>query len=380
MSISLAEIFRQAIANGSVRTHVQGWKVANDVLNCRTESLGGHLYKCSDCQVKIPVYNSCRNRHCPKCQGQASAKWLEARKDELLSAPYFHLVFTVPHELNGLFLQNKELLFNILFRASAKTLKDVAKRRLGGSLGFFSVLHSWGKKMEFHPHVHTVVPGVILKQDGEIKLSADNYLLPKNVLSPVFRAIFIKSLVRAFRQGKLILPGELEKFRQPSVFFSLIKTIKTKHWICYAKKPFAGPDAVLKYLALYTHRVAISEKRLVALKNGLVTFTYKDYADKCKTKPLTLSVAEFTRRFLLHVLPKRFVRIRYSGFLSSANRATLLLKLKESFRISDSVELKPFKPRTCPLCNCEHLDLIEKLPRAMHSSSSHKTKILPLVA
>lgn len=380
MSISLAEIFREALASGQLHTHAEGWKVVNDILACRTEALGGHLYRCNDCEREVPVYNSCRNRHCPKCQGEASAKWLDARTKELLPVPYFHLVFTVPHELNGLFLQNKQLFFDIFFRAVTKTLQDVAKRRLGGTLGFFSVLHSWGKKMEFHPHIHVVVPGVVLRPDGEIVVVPENYLLPKNVLSPVFRAIFIKALVRAYRRNKIVCLGEQEKLTQPSAFFALIKTIKTKHWICYAKEPFAGPAAVLKYLARYTHRVAISEQRIVSLKDGMVTFTYKDYADGHKTKLLTLSVAEFTRRFLLHVLPKHFVRIRYAGFLSAAKRTKVLAELRGHFRLVRAIELPAPKPRACPHCGNSHLYHVRELPRLRHSSNSHKTKVLPLVA
>jgi len=380
MSLGVAEIFREALARGQINTSAEGWRVVNDIVGCRTEALGGHLYKCGDCGGEIPLYNSCRNRHCPKCQGEASAKWLEARTKELLPVPYFHLVFTVPHELNGLFLQNKKLLYDILFRSVAKTMKDVVKRRLGGSLGFFSVLHSWGKKMEFHPHIHAVVPGVLLREDGEIDVAAENYLLPKNVLSVVFRAIFIRALVKAFRKGKLVCLGAQEDLLQPSAFFALISQIKQKHWICYAKKPFSGPSAVLKYLALYTHRVAISEKRLIALKDGKVSFSYKDYADECKTKLLTLSVAEFVRRFLLHVLPKHFVRIRHVGFLSAAHRTKILLKLRARFNILRSIELLALRPRACPFCGSAHLNHLRILPRLHHSSSSHKTKELSLNA
>lgn len=380
--MSVAEILRQAIERGEVNTSSAEWKVINDILRCRTPQMGGHLYECKDCGKEIPVYNSCRNRHCPKCQGEGSARWLEARTKELLPVPYFHLVFTVPHELNGIFLQNKALLFGILFRSVAKTLKEVAESRLGGSLGFFSVLHSWGKKLDFHPHIHTVVPGVILKNDT-IEIAPENYLLPKNVLSAVFRAVFIKELVRAFLKGKLSFFGNQEYLKDSAAFFSLIRAVKEKHWITYAKKPFAGPSAVLKYLALYTHRVAISEKRILCVKDGSVSFTYKDYADNCAEKVLTLSVGEFTRRFLQHVLPKAFVKIRYFGFLAPGKRKNEMARVQTHFLRASHITLLPLKSRACPYCKSTHLQEIKELPKLSSFSSSsnaHKTKVLPLVA
>ena len=377
--MSVAEIFRAAISRNEVKASQADWKIINDILRCRTPEMGGHLYECEDCKKTVPVYNSCRNRHCPKCQGEGSAKWLEARTKELLPVPYYHLVFTVPHELNGIFLQNKKVLFDILFRSVAKTLKDVGEKRLGGSLGFFSILHSWGKKIEFHPHVHTVVPGVILK-GKQIEIAPENYLVPKNVLSPVFRAVFIKLLVRAYLKGSLSFFGREEYLKESASFFNLIRTVKEKHWITYAKKPFAGPAAVLKYLALYTHRIAISEKRIVSIKDGQVTFTFKDYADECKEKILTVSVAEFARRFLLHTLPKAFVRIRYFGFLAPGKRKKEFVPVKAYFNIKRGIALVPLKPRPCPHCGGTHLTRSSELPKVQASSNAHKTKVLPLVA
>jgi hypothetical protein len=312
----------------------------------------------------------------------ASAKWLEARTRELLPVPYFHLVFTIPHELNGIFLQNRKILFDILFRSVTKTLHDLAAKRLGGSLGFFSVLHSWGKKMEFHPHLHTVVPGVILKTNGSIEVAPKNYLLPKNVLSPVFRAVFIKALVRAYKAGKLSFFGNQEFLKEATAFFDLIKQVKEKHWICYAKKPFSGPKVVLKYLACYTHRVAISEKRILEVKDDCVTFSYKDYADGSNIKTLCITVAEFARRFLLHVLPKEFVRIRYSGFLSVGKRTKSLAKLKSHFNFNSTHSISSTAPKakTCPHCGSLNLHHSAELLPVRHSSYSHKTKALPLVA
>jgi predicted Zn-ribbon and HTH transcriptional regulator len=377
--MSIAEIFRQAIRRNEVHASYADWKIINDILRCRTPEMGGHLYECRDCGNAVPVYNSCRNRHCPKCQGEGSAKWLEARCKELLPVPYFHGVQTVPHDLNGIFLQNKSLLFGFLFKASSKALQDIAKRRLRGSLGFFSVLHSWGKQMEFHPHVHIVLPGVIMR-GGDIEISPENYLLPKNALSVVFRAIFIKLLVRAYKKGKLTLTGTLEHLKDPASFYALIRTVKNKHWISYLKKPFSGPESVLKYLALYTHRVAISEKRIVSVKDGSVSFTYKDYADECKEKVLTVSVGEFTRRFFLHTLPKAFVRIRYYGFLAPGKRKREFKDVKGHFNIKRPIALLPLKPRPCTQCGSVHLVKTIELPKIHVSSHSHKTKVLPLVA
>lgn len=377
--MSIADIFREAIRRNEVRASPADWKIINDILRCRTPELGGHRYECKDCGNGVPVYNSCRNRHCPKCQGERSAKWLEQRAKELLPVPYFHNVFTVPHELNGIFLQNRAVLYGILFQAVALTLRDVAKRRLGGTLGFFSVLHTWGKKLEFHPHLHVVIPGVINK-GKEIEIAPENYLLPKNVLSVVFRAVFIKLLVRAYLKKKLSFCGDIQYLTDPPSFFALIDTVKEKHWITYSKKPFAGPASVLKYLALYTHRVGISEKRIISVQDGRVAFTFKDYADDCKEKVLTVSVGEFVRRFLLHTIPKAFVRVRYYGYFAAGRRKAEVARLQRQFNIKRQISLLPLKPRPCPHCGSISLFRTVELPKVRHSSFSHKTKELSLVA
>lgn len=377
--MSIADIFREAIRRDEVRASYADWKIINDILRCRTPELGGHLYTCTDCGHGTAVYNSCRNRHCPQCQGEQSAKWLEARAKELLPVPYFHNVFTVPHELNGIFLQNRSILYGILFQAAAKALSDVAKRRLGGTLGFFSVLHSWGKRLEFHPHLHVVIPGVVTKGD-EVEVTDENYLLPKNVLSVVFRAVFIKLLVRAYLKKTLSFCGDIEYLTDQPSFFALIQTVKQKHWITYSKKPFDGPASVLKYLALYTHRVGISEKRIVSVRDGQVSFTFKDYADECTQKVMNVSVREFVRRFLLHTLPKAFVRVRYYGFFAAGRRRAEIARLQRQFNIKRQISLLPLKPRPCPHCGCTSLIRTSELPKVKNSSLSHKTKVLPLVA
>lgn len=383
MKTEIADIFKSVVKDG-LKASFEQWKVVNAIINCRTASLGGHMYKCQQCSKEVPVYNSCRNRHCPKCKGEASARWLEARTKELLPVPYFHLVFTIPHELNGLVLQNKNVLLNILFQSVSKALNDVAKKRLGGKIGFFSVLHTWGQKLDFHPHAHCVIPGVILKNDNSIAKTTENYLLPKNVLSPVFRAIFIKALVRAYKTNKLKFYGDELRYISANSFFQLIKTIKDKHWITYAKKPFAGPETVLKYLARYTHKVAISNSRIIKSENNTTTFLFKDYSNR-KNKKRTCSITnpEFVRRFLLHTLPSQFVRIRHSGFLANGTRTKVIKLIKDSLGNFITKTLTSFSEPNSPVCPCCGSIKIIKfsiINPIHHGSNAHQTKILPLVA
>ena len=375
----IADLLRELLAAGELIASKEQWKVVNDIMNCRTAVLGGQLYRCSSCGKEEPRYHSCRNRHCPKCQGEASAKWLDERMEELLPVPYFHAVFTIPHELNGIVLQNREQLLNIFFRSVTKTLTDVAKTRLGGEIGFISVLHTWGQKLEAHPHIHCVVPGAIIENDGNIKRADENYLLPKKVLSIVFRAVFIKALVKAFKKGCLEFHGNQTALAQPSAFFALIKVIKAKHWLVYLKNPFSGPSTVLKYLARYTHRVGISNSRILKAKNGTVTFAYKDYVDNCQKKYCTLLISEFTRRFLLHVLPHHFVRIRHCGFLSPGKRTKAIAQIKEILGTCDLPAQTPGSALVCIHCGASPLTCIRKISPLI-GSRAHRTKILPLVA
>jgi len=241
--IELAEIMREAAESGTLKASKEQWEVVNAIINCRTASLGGHLYRCGDCGEEQPRYNSCRNRHCPKCQGGDIAKWLEKRQEELLPVPYFHVVFTIPHELNGFVLQNKRLMLNLLFQAVSKTLKEVSKRRLGGEIGFFAVLHTWGQLLELHPHIHCVIPGVIIKADGTAEKMSEKYFLPQRILSTVFRAIFCKMFKKA--QKKLALHGQQKEFTEKAKVDKLMQKLFSKDWVVYAKEPFAGPQAVL---------------------------------------------------------------------------------------------------------------------------------------
>jgi hypothetical protein len=302
-------------------------KVLLAIARCRTAALGGHVDECTRCGHRAISYNSCRNRHCPKCQAGARDRWLAARRQELLPTRYVHVVFTLPRHLAPLVLQNKEVLYDLLFRSSAETLLEVARdpQHLGAEIGFFSVLHSWTQKLEFHPHVHCVVPAGGLSADHSrwIKPRYD-FFLPVKVLGAVFRGKFHEALKRAFHDGKLNFHGDLNLLAQPKTFAAWLRPLFRKDWVVYAKRPFGGPEHVLRYLGRYTHRVAISNHRLVSFADGKVTFRWRDSAHNNEQKLLSLAVDEFLRRFLLHLLPEGFVRIRNFGFLANRKRATTL--------------------------------------------------------
>jgi hypothetical protein len=302
-------------------------KVLLAIARCRTAALGGHLDECSRCGHRAISYNSCRNRHCPKCQAGACERWLEKRRRELLPTPYVHVVFTLPRHLAPLVLQNKKFIYDLLFRTSAETLLEVARdpQHLGAEIGFFSVLHTWSQKLELHPHVHCVVPagGLSADQTRWIKPHYD-FFLPVGVLGAVFRGKFYEALKCAFHEGRLNFHGDLEFLAQPKIFAAWLRPLFHKDWVVYAKRPFGGPEHVLRYLGRYTHRVAISNHRLISFADGEITFRWRDSAHRNEQKLLSLSLDEFLRRFLLHVLPKGFVRIRHFGFLANRRRATTL--------------------------------------------------------
>jgi len=303
-------------------------KVLLAIARCRTAALGGHLDQCTRCGHRATIsYNSCRNRHCPKCQTAARERWITARQKELLPTRYVHVVFTLPHRLGPLILQNKKVLYDLLFRASAETLLEVARdpRHLGAEIGFFTVLHTWSQKLGLHPHVHCVIPagGLSLDHIHWVK-SRDRFFLPIHVLRRVFRGKFVAALRQAFQEGQLNFHGNLTLLAQPKVFAVWLRPLFRKDWVVYSKPPFGGPEYVLQYLGRYTHRVALSNHRLVSFAGGKVTFRWRDSAHHNEQKLLTLSLDEFLRRFLLHLLPKGFVRIRNFGFLANRRRATLL--------------------------------------------------------
>lgn len=302
-------------------------KVLTSIERCRTSALGGHLDQCTRCGYRAISFNSCRDRHCPRCQTNARDRWIDARSRELLPTPYVHVVFTLPHELAPLTLQNKKFMFDLMFRTSAETLLEVARDpdRLGADIGFFSVLHTWNQKVEFHPHIHCVVPAGGLSPDRTRWISSHpKFFLPVDALAEVFRGKVYDALKEAFAKGQLGFHGCLKLLGRPKAFASLLRQIFRKKWVVYAKRPFGGPEHALRYLGCYTHRVAISNHRLVSLADEKVTFRWRDSRHKNKKRLMTLPVNEFLRRFLLHLLPKRYVRIRHFGFLSTRNRATLL--------------------------------------------------------
>jgi len=302
-------------------------KVLLAIARCRTAVLGGHLDECTRCGHRAISYNSCRNRHCPKCQAGARDRWLEKRRRELLPTPYVHVVFTLPRPLAPLALQNKKIVYDLLFRTSAETLLEIARdpRHLGAEIGFFSVLHTWNQKLQLHPHVHCVIPsgGLSPNRLHWIK-TRYAFFLPVQVLGRVFRGKFVAALKRAFQDGQLHFHGDLKPLAQPKTFFAWLRPLFRKDWVVYAKRPFGGPEYVLRYLGRYTHRVAISNHRLVTFADQKVTFHWRDSAHKNEQRRMTLSLDEFLRRFLLHLLPDGFVRIRHFGFLANRQRATLL--------------------------------------------------------
>jgi hypothetical protein len=302
-------------------------KVLRAIERCRTAALGGHLDECIRCGHRAISFNSCRNRHCPKCQTAARDRWIAARQKELLPTRYLHVVFTLPGRLSPLVLQNKKIIYDLLFRSSAETLLEVARnpKHLGAEIGFFSVLHTWSQKLTAHPHVHCVVPAGGLSPDHTRWIrSRDNYFLPKKVLAELFRGKFVDALKEAFQNGQLHFHGDLKLLAQPGIFAAWLRPLHRQDWVVYLKRPFGGPAYVVQYLGRYTHRVAISNHRLVSFKDGQVTFRWRDSAHHNEQKLMTLSVDEFLRRFLLHILPKGFVRIRNFGFLANRRRSTLL--------------------------------------------------------
>ena len=303
-------------------------KVLRAIERCRTAALGGHRDQCVRCGHQAISYNSCRNRHCPKCQTNAREKWLCARQRELLPVCYFHLVFSVPHALVPLMWQNKKLLFGLLFDASAATLLEVAAdpTRLGAEIGFLSILHTWGQTLQRHPHIHCVVPGGGLSLDhSQWTRSPPHFFLPVRVLSRVFRGKFVAGLRQAFHSKRLAFYGELQSLANEKAFAAFLRTLFREDWVVYAKAPFGGAEHVLQYLARYTHRVAISNHRLLSVDGDHVTFRWKDYAHHSKCRAMTLTTEEFLRRFLQHVLPKGLPRIRYFGWLANRRRRGLLL-------------------------------------------------------
>jgi len=324
-ALELADIFRQHGPSFRL-THPlspEQRRVMRAVEQCRTAALGGHVDQCDACGFRRVSYNSCRNRHCPKCQSLAKARWLEARLADLLPVPYFHVVFTLPEQLAALALQNKRVVYNILFASAAETLRTIAAdpKHLGAEIGFLAVLHTWSQTLRHHPHLHCVVPGGGLSLDGSHWRSCrQGFLLSVNVLARLFRRLFLQALARAYEHHKLTFHGAIAYLAEPLAFQRLLASLRAREWWVYAKPPFGGPEQVLAYLGRYTHRVAISNHRLVSCKDDQVTFNWKDYASGNQQRTMTLKADEFIRRFLLHVLPRGFQRIRQFGLLANRHR------------------------------------------------------------
>src|SRR6266480_6108925 len=334
-------------------------KVLRAIARCRTAALGGHIDECTRCGHRATIsYNSCRNRHCPKCQTGAREHWIAARRRELLPTPYVHVVFTLPPQLAPLALQNKKVIYGLLLRASAETLLEVARnsRHLGAEIGFFSVLHTWNQKLQLHPHVHCVVPAGGLSRDHARWIrSHPRFFLPIAVLRRVFRGKFVVGLKSAFERRQLHLAGELAPLSHPKFFAAWLRPLFRKDWIVYSKPPFGGPEYVLQYLGRYTHRVAISNHRLVSSEDGHVTFRWRDSAHNNEQKLLTLSLDEFLSPFLLHLLPKAFVRIRNFGFLANRRRSTLLPLCRQLLGVVPQPQIEPAvsaAKQPCPLWLC----------------------------
>lgn len=298
-------------------------KLMQAIETCRTAALGGHVEQCGQCDFTRISYNSCRNRHCPKCQSLARAKWLEQRKAELLPVEYFHVVFTIPEQIAAIAFQNKSVVYKILFQATAETLLTIARdsKHLGAEIGFFCVLHTWGQNLHHHPHLHCVIPGGGVSSDHQRWVACrPGFFLPVRVLSRLFRRLFLEELEKAYRADKLRFYSDLKPLQDPQTFAHYLAPLRETEWVVYAKPPFGGPEQVLEYLGRYTHRVAISNQRLVAMRDGEVTFRWKDYKHEQRPKTMTVSAAEFIRRFLSHALPPGFQRIRYYGLFASVHR------------------------------------------------------------
>jgi hypothetical protein len=363
-------------------------KALRDLAACRTAVLGGHIEYCLDCGHERIAYNSCRNRHCPKCQALARARWLEQQAGHLLPVAYHHVVFTLPAEVSELALANPAVLYDLLMRSAAATLREVAAnpKRLGAAVGVLMVLHTWGQNLHHHPHVHCVVTGGGLSCDANGKIDAapcwvacrPGFFLPVRVLSRVFRGKFLDGLNQLFEQGKLLLPGRLRTLAEASVRAAWWKALYARDWVAYSKRPFGGPEQVLKYLAGYTHRVAISNSRLESLGDGRVTFRIKDYADGACTKRLTLDAEEFLRRFVQHVLPRGFVKVRHYGLLANSQREVrlgvcrrLLLVVTVAAAVpgAATAPIEPAQPRCCPECGGTRLCYRELVPAPLPAVS-----------
>ncbi len=382
--LEMADIIRQA-GPAYRQQHAESLSrgqrcVMSAIERCRTAALGGHVEQCDCCGHQRIAYNSCRNRHCPKCQSLVRAQWLEDRQADLITVDYFHIVFTLPEEIAAIAYQNKAVVYDILFHATAETLRTIAadSRHLGAEIGFIAILHTWGQNLQHHPHLHCVVPGGGLSADGEHWISCrPGFFLPVRVLSRLFRRLFLAQLQDNFDAGRLRFFNALEALQTPGAFARYLAPARQVEWVVYAKPPFGGPQHVLEYLGRYTHRVAIANHRLVDFVDGQVSFHWKDYRHESRQKVMCLDAQEFIRRFLLHVLPNGFQRIRHYGFLANRYRVVKLARCRQLLaEPTPAVKLPDASPdyrdryeqltgkslRDCPKCGCGHMIYIETFP------------------
>lgn len=376
--LQLADVLRAALSASAARPPLPAhhWKTLNALLACHTPALGGHLYRCADCGNDHFIAHSCRNRHCPSCQRTGAEAWLDKQSANLLPVPYFHLVFTLPHSLNPLIRQNQRALYKLLFDSASATLLEFGRRTLKAQIGMTAVLHTWSQTLLDHYHLHCIVTGGGLSFENQRwKSTSEHYLFAVRALSKMFRAKFRDGVKQLYHAGKLQFHGALARLAKPNEFARLVSDATAKPWVVYSKKPFAGPQAVLAYLSRYTHRVAIGNGRLLALDRpaSTVTFSYKDYADQSRRKPMELPLSEFLRRFSLHILPERFVKIRHYGLLGNRNRAEKIAAARARLAVGSS---RPERllcasralrenppPLVCPRCGAKNLIFIERLRR-----------------
>lgn len=361
---TLGQVLRSVIQSpmaSALHLSPHHWKTVRALAACRTSALGGQLLRCTGCQREHFVAHSCRNRHCPQCQGARAVDWLQQQEAALLPIPYFHVVFTLPHTLNGVIRQNRRALFKLLFDAASQTLLEFGAGRLKAQLGITAVLHTWSQTLLDHYHLHCIVTGGGVALDGTRWVSSPpHYLFAVRALSRMFRGKYLAGLKDLYEAGKLEFHGQCQSLGKPDQFASLLREASQPEWVVYAKRPFAGPKQVLAYLSLYTHRVAISNRRLVSAQAQSVTFAYKDYADGAKHKTMTLGLAEFVRRFCLHVLPERFVKIRHYGLLGNRQRQQRLARARQLLG-SSAPSPEPTRPgqeqipelarARCPFCH-----------------------------
>lgn len=359
-------------------------RVLDAIEQCRTRALGGHIAQCGDCGHERNAYNSCKNRHCPKCQNGARQRWLKARMAELLPVPYYHVVFTVPRCVAELALQNRRVVYGILFQAASRALLRLGRdpRLLGGEMGVLAVLHTWGQNLSHHPHLHCIVPAGGLDSERKWrKCRSQKILLPVRVLSRLFRGIFLSLLRRAHLRGELKFHGSLQDYASFEGFCCCLKEAKRTEWVVYSKRPFGGAEQVLNYLGRYTHKVAISNQRLIDSDGSAVRFRWKDYRTGQQNLVLELDGIEFLRRFLLHTLPKGFMRIRSFGFLANRRRSNNLKACRDSLKMKapqnpgpdrgrDKAESKPLAPWHCAHCQGQEWLLVETIPRPLRKSDS----------